>query len=60
MSTTALPAIFKELYHEIYQNSDRENCHQIEWNIKITAQKSSIEEGINETANTKESTESES
>ena len=27
MSTTALSAIFKELCHEIYQNSNRRNCH---------------------------------
>ena len=30
----------KELCHEIYQNSNRGNCRQIEWNIKIIAQKS--------------------
>ena len=34
MSTTALPAIFKELCHEIYQNSNKENCHQTEWKFK--------------------------
>ena len=34
MSTTALPAIFKALCHEIYQNSNKENCHQTEWKFK--------------------------
>ena len=27
-----------KLCHEIYQNSNSRSCHQIEWNIKITAQ----------------------
>ena len=26
----------KQLRHEIYQNSNSGNCHQMEWNIKIT------------------------
>ena len=27
-----------ELCHEIYQNSNSGNCHQVEWNIEITTQ----------------------
>ena len=42
---------FKELCHEIYQNSNSGNPHQNEWNIKITAH--TLHEGINNTANKK-------
>lgn len=28
----------KELHHKIYQNLISGNCHQLEWNMKITAQ----------------------
>ena len=42
---------FKELSHEIYQNSNSGNPHQNEWNIKITAQ--TLHEGIYNTANKK-------
>ena len=28
--------LFKELRHEIYQNSNSGNCREIEWNTKIT------------------------
>ena len=37
--------------YEFYQNSNRMNCHQIEGNKKIIAQR--IKENINNTANTK-------
>ena len=42
---------FKELSHEIYQNSNSGDPLQNEWNIKITAQ--TLHEGINNTANKK-------
>ena len=41
----------EELWHEIYQNSNNGNCHQIEWNIKTIAQ--NLQEGTNNSADTK-------
>ena len=35
----------KVLFHEIYQNSESGKRHQIEWNIKITAQNPGEEGG---------------
>ena len=37
MATLISTQLLKELYLEIYQNSNRGNCQQIGWNIKIYA-----------------------
>ena len=43
----------KELCQKNYQNSNRETCAQIEWNIKIAAQNIKRRYTCNNTANTK-------